>query len=420
MRQRSFAQNLEYARALLDNYRTNFSKVATTRLHAYLPSRSLGMDVDFQPKNRADIRFAGLIDIDQGQFEAIRTRLLLMLAPVIGAIVQGAPPEDVYAQWRAQTADAVAEARDRFAQPAVVAEVPQSVTEHVLRIRSTARTEGPVGGAPAGGARHVVLQPTLATIEHVAALVSSITAGTSDPLHVWVLAGAEVSDGLAELATQFPTVTFTSLNTDGLGDDLQPRNTRRVPRASIELLLLPDLLVDIDRVVVLPVASVVTGDLGELADLDLGEHALGAATDAVGSPWTGLRVIYDAALRLATDPAAAAELRRRHFSRNSYGFPAFSSSVLVLDLAKMRADGFVVDFVPYVQAYGLDARETLTLAFGGRRAAIPTEWAYAPTRDPQAADAKLTYWPDAVKPWHGAFYTAGQEAWHRARTSARA
>ena len=33
--------------------------MVTSLLHCYLPMRSLGAAVDFQPKNRSDSRFAG-------------------------------------------------------------------------------------------------------------------------------------------------------------------------------------------------------------------------------------------------------------------------------------------------------------------------------------------------------------------------
>jgi hypothetical protein len=62
VRFRSFATNVYNGMELLETYRRKHSAMVTSRLHAWLPGRSIGIAVDFQPKNRSDIRFAGLID----------------------------------------------------------------------------------------------------------------------------------------------------------------------------------------------------------------------------------------------------------------------------------------------------------------------------------------------------------------------
>ena len=72
VRFRSFATNVYDAMELLETYRRKHSAMVTSRLHAWLPGRSIGVKVDFQPKNRSDIRFAGLIDTTEAEFDAIR------------------------------------------------------------------------------------------------------------------------------------------------------------------------------------------------------------------------------------------------------------------------------------------------------------------------------------------------------------
>ena len=68
------------------------------------------MDVDFRPANRSDVRFDGLIDITDAEFDAIRDGLLDKLERVFGAILAGRAEADVYALWREITADEVAAA----------------------------------------------------------------------------------------------------------------------------------------------------------------------------------------------------------------------------------------------------------------------------------------------------------------------
>ena len=74
--------------------------MVTSRLHCYLPVRSMGMEVDFQPANRSDVRFDGLIDITDDAFDAIRSGILAKLDRVYSAILSNASEEEVKAGRR--------------------------------------------------------------------------------------------------------------------------------------------------------------------------------------------------------------------------------------------------------------------------------------------------------------------------------
>ena len=76
VRRRSFVANIYEGLELLETYRRRHRGIVTSRLHCYLPTRSLGMNVDFRPKNRADVRFDGLIDISDAAFDGIREGLV--------------------------------------------------------------------------------------------------------------------------------------------------------------------------------------------------------------------------------------------------------------------------------------------------------------------------------------------------------
>ena len=73
VRQRSFIANTRLALDRLDTYRREHSRVVTSRLHCHLPMRSIGVPSEFRPANPADVRFDGLIGIDDHAFEAIRS-----------------------------------------------------------------------------------------------------------------------------------------------------------------------------------------------------------------------------------------------------------------------------------------------------------------------------------------------------------
>ena len=100
VRFRSFTGNMYEALDLLETYRRDHSALVTSRLHCYLPMRSIGAEVDFRPKNRSDIRFAGLIDITDDQFDAIRSGINDRLERIFAAIMEGGSREEVYGLWR--------------------------------------------------------------------------------------------------------------------------------------------------------------------------------------------------------------------------------------------------------------------------------------------------------------------------------
>ena len=80
VRRRSFLENCDDAVDRLETYRRDLSAVVTSRLHAYLPLRSLGVPVEFRPGNLSDIRFDGLAGITDDEFSAMREGMLELLA----------------------------------------------------------------------------------------------------------------------------------------------------------------------------------------------------------------------------------------------------------------------------------------------------------------------------------------------------
>ena len=52
----TLAANLRRAIEVMEDYRSRYSAMVTSRLHCYLPCRSIGMTVQFAPRNPADIR----------------------------------------------------------------------------------------------------------------------------------------------------------------------------------------------------------------------------------------------------------------------------------------------------------------------------------------------------------------------------
>jgi lipopolysaccharide biosynthesis glycosyltransferase len=97
--------------------------------------------------------------------------------------------------------------------------------------------------------------------------------------------------------------------------------------------------------------------------------------------------------------AQADYLLRWLASHHTFDFPSINAGVLVLDLAQMRRDDFSRNFVPFVEAYGMNDQMVLNLYGGSRHALLPTEWNYRPSHQ-QLDRPKLIHWAGRMKPWN--------------------
>ena len=187
---------------------------------------------------------------------------------------------------------------------------------------------------------------------------------------------------------------------------------RRAP-GRVARLVLADLLPDVDRVVLLSLPAVASGDVAELADLDLGGHALAAATRP-GTPRPAASASSTrAAARLGDRTAgglrAAPHARTRATRSTSTRSPA---DVLVLDLERLRADGFTAQaLAARARSSGSTSRGRCTTSPARTAPRCRQRWAVVPTRTP-AHDAALLHWADRVKPWQKPL-TPERDRWRR-------
>lgn len=416
VRFRSFTGNMFEAVDLLETYRREHSAIVTSRLHCYLPMRSMGAKVDFRPKNRSDIRFAGLIDITDEEFDTIRTGINDRLEKVFDAILGGGSKDDVYALWRDLCADDVAHARARLAASPAPSEHPTDLGEEIRRASASSRSAGPKASTDA---LDVVVRVDEPRPQALNVLVESLVSRSSRPLHVWLLDSTETGIDLVEVARRAPESAVTVIPTGALGADLRGLGpgARKRSRSGLDTLMLPDLLPDVDRAVVLPLAALVEGDLAELAALDLDGHSLAAPHVAGDSDASGFAVIHNAGTRLSTRTTVATELRRRAHARHAFDFTAFDTDVLVLDLQRLRNDALVSQSVELVEEFGLTPREVLHFHVGPARAVLPTAWHVVPTRN-HVDQPALLHWLDQARPWTRD-YAPSQERWFDRRAQMR-
>ncbi|MET1132386.1 MAG: glycosyltransferase [Aeromicrobium sp.] len=398
IRRRSFADNVDDAIDVLTSYQSQYKTVVTSRLHCYLPARSLGAEVEFRAKNPADVRFDGLIDIDDAAYEDIRGSMLALLEPVIGAIGAGRSEADVYALWRELTAPAVAAAESVRGGVSDIDEVSFDVTEACRTILQRSVTIERTAEAPAGEPVAVELSLGSEPLDRLAVVLESVVSGATRPIHAYVLYRGRDRSDLERFSRGFPTVTFTWLPTDDVdhGPALGGRASRTVV-ATMDRLLLPELLRDVTRIVHLDLHTVCVGDIAELVDTDLAGSPLAARTSPQAEASSGFINAINSSKR-TKENALARELILRNHTRHAYDFLAFSAAVLVLDLDRMRSDEFCRHFLPWVERFGLNVQETLNAYAGGDRADLDPSWNRLPDLE-VVHDAKAISWTGPQKPW---------------------
>ena len=402
--------NLRTALASLDDYASTYGPVVTGRLHSYLPARALGCDVDFSPVNPSDIRFAGLAPLSDDEVFEMGRGIADLLEPCTAAILAGEDEERVREIWSEVTADLVAAARERH-QASVELPAVVDVDEAVETIRS-ARVDVPrTQDGPAGEEMEIVLALDGNLKEQFLVVVDGLVEHASRPLHLNVLVREHEQADFDRAAALFPTVTFSWYPFDAVDyGDIQAM-LEHITVSTMDRLLLPALLSDIDRVVYHDIDAVPLADIAELHDIDLQGHPI-AARDAEASTWqSGYNSIFLPAAMRGLAPGMGTELIRRETARHRYDFTAFNAGIMVLDLARMREDRFCERFVPYANCFGMHDQQILNVYVGADRLSLDGAWNARPSQE-DVVDPKIIHWAGGQKPWAQG-YVSYKAAWRR-------
>ncbi len=393
-RRLGLVEGIAAASELLADYQRRYHRVVTSRLHSYLPATSLGVPVSFQPHVPGDVRFEGLHGMEPQlpAFEQMRDGIRELIALTFGRIVEGGEREEIYAYWRELTADRVAEAKERFEAPPRPFRTAVDLAAHVEQVRAGRRAWGP----------HATVDPAEVTDVAVSldgnfkamlpVTLESLVSNASGPVRLWVTGRGLDEDYQRWVHEAFPEVPMTFLPYDGIDYGVVGRLIRHITVATMDRLLLPDVLPDLDRITYIDIDTVTEGDVCRLAGIDLGGKPLAART----TPFSGALIWRQAGNHL--DPDRAAELRRTMCARHPFDFPTFNAGVLVLDLARMRADRFVETFVPMAAEYGLNDQDILIAYVGADRHELEPRWNALPVHEAVTDDGVIHY-AGAGKPW---------------------
>ena len=391
MREMPFAQKLETARAWINGYHTDYKNISTSRLHCFLPARSVGSEVEFKPKNRSDVRFGGLIDTSQADFDAIRTGILDKLAVVLPLITSGAAKEDVYRAWAEVCAPAMAEA-DEF-----LARVPATVAndDDVARLASTA---SPAVGPVQDGCTDVVLDHGKASVPHLPKLLGSIMEHTDGKVRVWMMADDVPAEIRAAAEGLNPRLEVVWLSAKALRDDPLVRESSNLKHRELLLALVPELLGSAKRAIFLNAATLVRGDLAKMAALPLKDRPLAARDEHRKGRQSGFGLLRSISGRHGKDHRKAMEMIAVTHAAHQFDFRVFDASVFVLDVEAARNAGLARRVTTLLLNYEMDFGEALNAVVGAERAVLPDDWNHSALIG-ENQDPRIVNWRDTEKPW---------------------
>jgi lipopolysaccharide biosynthesis glycosyltransferase len=402
-------ENVDDALSLIGSYRTEYSRVVTSRLHCYLPAWSAGANVEFRPHRRSDVRFNGLLDADEDDLRAMRDRITNLLRPTLDAVIDGRPKEDVYALWREITADEVAVAQERFATVHPLPPLPFDVAEQAAAVTAAAsHRPAPADTDRVGPQVHVAIALDGNLKEQAKATVAGIVDNTTRPVHLHVLCRGHDEDDKRTLEMLFPEIAITWLPCDDLDYGTITGMLGHITVSTMDRLMLPYLLPGIGKVIYHDIDALTVADIGALYDTDLGESPLAGRDAPNWKVRLGVREARAHARKIA-DPDRANDYLLRLSQVAPFDFVSFNAGIMVLNLDRMRDDDFDTEFLPWVSAYGLNDQQLLNVYAHRRRVPLPAGWNAFPARE-ELRDPSLIHWAGRAKPWTSDYIT-GKEHW---------
>ena len=413
----SLTDGIRNASDTLAGYQRDLDRAVTGRLHAYLPLTALGVPVDFQNPSPGDVRFAGLTGLRPGdaRLTELRGGIRDLISRTFERVLAGAEEAEVYELWRDLTRDRLAEAKARFVAPVVDPPNTIDVAGAVATSHAGSRRFGPHDSVDPATVTNIVLCFDQNLTAQAPVLIESMLANASGALRLWVL-GRGLSDAYQEwLGAAFPSLPMTFVPCDGISYHSEGRPRRlptRITISTLDRLILPQLLDDVDRVVYVDIDTLVLGDICRLAAMDLHGQPVAARDSNVSeaSEW-------QRAPRRVTEEAAT-ELRRRMGRDHGIGGAALNAGVLVLDLDRMRRDDFTDAYLPWVERYGLHDQDIMLAYAGPDRVVLEPGWNAMPVLE-DVPDPSLIHWATFGKPWD-AELTYARDLWQEYAVTLRA
>jgi lipopolysaccharide biosynthesis glycosyltransferase len=384
---------IEDARVMLSAY-ADYQRVATSRLHCYLPARSMGLPVDFSPKNLADVRFEGLINLDEADFNKIRHGIENKLEVTLKAILEGKNEKDVRALW-AEICQEEVEFAEKYAT--TYSEVTESKIDVPKAVAALTSSKINVGINPRGAKAIEVAFALDQNLEKmIPVVVQSLVDHTDREINAHVMTRGLGDVFRARMGKLFPEVNFSFYNFDDVsyGDSLNL--LAHISVSTMDRLFLPEILKDLDKIVYLDTDILIQGDVGYLFDLELGSNVF-AAKRSKSKDWANMiKPITRATLHF--DYEKAWDIRKRLHDKSDLTSRTFNAGILTLNLRVMREENFTATHMYLVEQCRMNDQDVFNIYSQNRVVDLDSPWNHVPSHDFNI-EPKIIHWAGPSKPW---------------------
>ncbi len=408
----SLGANLVSAAAHTRELRDRGARVVAGTVRCYLAARAVGCATELRAPSIGDHRVIDYVALSDDDFAAQQRSIADKLATALTAVLAGKQRDEVYEAWRQACADDVAHTVAEFARYDDDLAPNFDVDLACDVIRAASVEVRPSGSAGVGTEINVEFSVDQNYKHQLEIVLDSVVQRTERPVHAYILCRGFGQDDYRRLAQLFPTVSFTWLPTDDVDYGPIPDKIKWATIVTMDRTMLPELLRNVDRIIHFDLDALCLADLGELFDVDME----GTAIAAVDSPQPvylgGLETFRRATRRLRREhhPDVARELIVRTHRQHPFDFEVFNAGIMVLDLAKMRADGVVRRYLGYIQRFGVNGQVIMNIYVGRERKKVSGDWNRL-VRLEIAGPPKVAHWAGPIKPWHGHQYAPGREWW---------
>jgi lipopolysaccharide biosynthesis glycosyltransferase len=412
VKDRDLADNLNAAATELRRYRDGGARVVTSDLRLYLAVRAVGCPAELLLEDDADYRVIDFTELSDDEFAAMQRGISDKLAAVLAAVLAGRPESDVYETWREACAAEVARAEAQLTSINGYPRLSFDLAEVCTAIRSASVTIERTEPGPPGPEINIEFSVDENYKHQLDIVLDSVVEHASRPVRAFVLCRGLGRDDFDRMAELFPTVSFVWLPTDNVDYGQVRGKIKWATIVTMDRTILPVLLADVDRLIHLDLDALCLSDLAELFDIDMEGMPIAAADEPQPSYGRGYDSFRDSVrlLRREGHPDLARELMIRVQSEHPFDFNIFNAGIMLLDLAKMRADDFCGRYLAYVERFGINGQRVLNVGVGRARKKISADWNRL-MRLEVADSPKIAHWAGPFKPWRGHQYVPGRELW---------
>jgi len=402
----SLAEGMKAADGLLRGYR-QFTKIITSRLHCYLPCRSLGLTTEFRPRRESDVRFDGLLDLSEDDFNTMRQKLEDKLSRVVSSILDRTPEEEVYGMWRDLCADEVSLAHSRLS--AEFNTLPDvDIAGVVAQLNSSCVQFGP---AAPNGVREIIFSTDEALFSQLPITVASLLANCVVPVRVNILCRGIDEAAQRRLAAQFSETAFRFYDFSSV-EFSNAFLLKHTSVSTLDRLFIPEIIQSDKPVLYLDIDVMIRKDIASLLDFDLKDCVIGARATTSRDWLSGEKLLELKAKKHSAEKAE--RMRRWAYATGRVDFRAVNAGVLLIDTARLKADRFTANALAMIDAFGFHDQDAINFYCREKCALLDIQWNFVPSQD-YCRDPAIVHWAGPAKPWgkHHVLFKEEYAEWRR-------